>query len=80
VFATSFGARGLAACFGASTVMLGSGAAGVAVCDAAGPNSKTADMTATAEGTTKLDDNLMTMSSRGRTCHPNASTLPQIIK
>jgi hypothetical protein len=32
----------------------------VAVCDAAGPHSKTVDKTATAEGAIKLDGNLMT--------------------
>jgi hypothetical protein len=61
VFATCFGRCGLATCFGASTVMEGSGAAEPgAVCDAAGPHNKTADKTATAEGAIKLDDNLMT--------------------
>jgi hypothetical protein len=66
VFATCFGLFGLATCFGASTVMWGSGLAeSVAVCDAAGPHSKTVDKTATAEGAIKLDDNLMT-------CPPNA--------
>jgi hypothetical protein len=75
VFATCFGICGLATCFGASTVMVGSGPAEpVAVCDDAGPHSKTVDKTATAEGATKLDDNPMTMSSRGRTCRPNAYT------
>lgn len=52
---------GLAACFGASTVMEGSGAAApVAVCDAAGPHSKTVDKKARAEGATNFDDSLMT--------------------
>jgi len=36
----------------------------VAVCDVAGPHSMIVDTTATAEGATKLDDNLMTMFSR----------------
>jgi hypothetical protein len=80
VFATCFGICGLATCFGASTVIEGSGAAEpVAVCDAAGLHSKTVDKTATAEGATEVDDNLMTMPSRGRTCRPNAYTLPHII-
>ena len=48
---------GLAACFGASTVMEGSGAGElVAVCAAAGPHSKTVDRKAKAEGTTNLGD------------------------
>jgi hypothetical protein len=67
VFATS-GARlcglttgsarcGLAICFGAGTVMLGSWLVGpVAVCEAAVPLSNTVDRTATAEGATRLDD------------------------
>ena len=63
---------GLAACFGATTVMVGSEAAPVAVCEVAGPHSRIVDTAATAEGATKLDDNLMIMSSRGRTCRPNA--------
>jgi hypothetical protein len=58
VLTTGFG---LAACFGASTVMEGSGAAApVAVCAAAGPHSKTVDRKAKAEGATNLDDSLMT--------------------
>jgi hypothetical protein len=44
----------------------------VAVCDVAGPHSKIVDTTAAAEGATKLDDHLMTISSRGRTCRLNA--------
>jgi hypothetical protein len=59
----SGGLCGLATCFGASTVMLGSGAEPVVVCDTAGPHSKTVDKIATAEGATKLDDNLMTRPS-----------------
>ena len=51
---------GLAACFGASTVMEGSGVAEpVAICEAAGPHSKTVDKRAKAEGATNPDDNLM---------------------
>lgn len=62
MFATCFGLCGLATCFGASTVMEGSGAAEpVAVCDAAGPHSNTVDKTATAEGATTLNENLMTI-------------------
>jgi hypothetical protein len=34
----------------------------VGICDAAGAHSKTVDKAATAEGTTRLGDNLMTMS------------------
>src|SRR6185437_9490937 len=56
---------GLATCFGASTVMLGSDLTEpVGVSDAAGPHSKTVDKTAKAEGAAKPDDNLMT-------CRPN---------
>jgi hypothetical protein len=72
VFARCFGAKGLATCFGASTVTLGSEEAGpVAVCDVAGPHSKIVDKTATTEGATKLDDNLMTMFSQWRRCRLN---------
>lgn len=54
---------GFAACFGASTVMGGSVAAEpIGICDAAGAHSKTVDKAAMVEGTTRLDDNLMTMS------------------
>jgi hypothetical protein len=64
VFASCFGLSGLAACFGASTVMLGSGAVEPdAVCDTAvplGPHSNAVDKIATAEGAAKLDGNLMT--------------------
>jgi len=64
VFARCFGA--VAACFGASTVTLGSEEAGpVAVCDVAGLHSAILDTIATTEGATKLDDNLMTMFSPG---------------
>src|ERR1700761_3824522 len=59
-------ACGLAACFGASTVMSGSVPFGF-VCDAAGPDSRTVDNRATAEGATRLDDNLMAMSSGDET-------------
>jgi hypothetical protein len=66
VFARCFGADGLATCFGASTVTVGSeGAGAVAVCAVAGPHSKIVDTTATTEGATTLDDNLMTMFSPG---------------
>jgi hypothetical protein len=58
---------GFATCFGASTVTGGSVAAEpVGICDAAGAHSKTVDKTATVEGTTRLDDNLMTMSFQVR--------------
>jgi hypothetical protein len=61
---SGFGFCGLATCFGASTVMLGSGAAELAaVCDTAvplRPHNNAVDRIATAEGSTKLDDNLMT--------------------
>jgi hypothetical protein len=63
-FATCCGVCGLATCFGASTVMLGSVELGV-VCDIAvpvRPNSNMADMRATVEGETMLDDILMTRS------------------
>jgi hypothetical protein len=63
VFAPRSDTCGFATCFGASTVTGGSVALGPAViCDAAGAHSKTVDMTAMVEGTTRLDDNLMTMS------------------
>jgi hypothetical protein len=58
---------GLAVCFGATTVTLGS-AAPDAVCDIAGrpkPNSNAIDRMATAEGATKLDS-LMARSSEIR--------------
>jgi len=54
---------GLATCFGASTETGGIVAAEpVGICDAAGAHSKTVDNAAATEGTTRLDDNLMTMS------------------
>jgi len=56
----------LATCFGASTVMLGSGAAEpVAVCDTAVPlklQSNEIDKIAIAEGAKRLDEDLMTLS------------------
>jgi hypothetical protein len=55
---------GLATCFGATTVTPGSGVADPAVCDIAVPLSKAVDRMATAEAATKLDDNLMTVSSQ----------------
>jgi hypothetical protein len=64
VFATRLGLCGLATCFGAWTVMLGS-VEPVAVCDTAvplRPHSNAVDKMATAEGATKIDDHLMTMS------------------
>ncbi|WP_161494796.1 hypothetical protein [Bradyrhizobium canariense] len=39
----------------------------VGICDAAGAHSKTVDKTAMVEGTTRLDENLMTMSFQIRT-------------
>lgn len=63
---------GLAICFGASTVTAGRVAAEpVGICDAAGATSKTVDKAATAEGTTRLDDNLMTMSFQNRDGMPS---------
>ena len=64
---------GLAACFGASIETGGSELAGpVGICDAAGAHSMTVDKTTTAEGARKRDDDLMTMSFRGRRCRPIA--------
>jgi hypothetical protein len=61
VFAPRSDTCGFATCFGASTVTGGSVAAEpVGICDAAGAISRTVDKTATAEGTTKPGDNLMT--------------------
>jgi hypothetical protein len=52
--------------------MLGSGAVLGAVCDDAGLQSNTAtEKKATAEGATKRDDILMTMSFQGRARRPN---------
>ncbi|BBO12026.1 hypothetical protein TM102_34960 [Bradyrhizobium sp. TM102] len=63
VFAPRSDTCGFATCFGASIVTGGSVAAGpVGICDAAGAHSKAVDKTAIVEGTTRLDDNLMTMS------------------
>jgi hypothetical protein len=45
----------------------------VGICEAAGAHSKTVDKTATAEGTTRLDDNLMTMSFQIRDGMPYRS-------
>ena len=65
---------GLATCFGASTVMLGSGAAEpVAVCDTAVPlklHSNDIDKIAIAEGATKPDGNSYDhiLPNPGRTC------------
>ena len=56
-------ATGLAAGFGATTVMLGSWLV-VAVCEAAVPFSNTVDRTARAEGATRLDDILITGSPK----------------
>jgi hypothetical protein len=64
VSAACLGLCGLANCFGATTVTAGSVAEPVAVCDTAVPLSNEVDNTTTAKGATKLDDNLMTMSSR----------------
>jgi hypothetical protein len=75
VFATCAGlcgdlatCRGLATCFGATTVMLGSGAAEpVAVCDIAVSlrlHSNAVDRIAIAEGATKLDNDLMIISGQ----------------
>jgi len=63
VLAARSGLIGFATGFGASTVTGGSVLVEPAViCDAAGPHSKAVDKTARAEGTTKLDDSLITMS------------------
>jgi hypothetical protein len=59
VFGARSGVVGLATCFGASTETVGSWAGPVVVCDTAGPHSRTDDKTATAEGTTRLDDTFM---------------------
>ena len=69
---------GLATCFGASTVMLGSWAAEAGVgCDIAVPlrlHSNAVDRSAIAEGATKLDDDVMTISplNSGQKCRPDA--------
>jgi hypothetical protein len=72
VCATRCGGRcGLATCFGASTVMLGSWEPEpVAVCDIAGPlrpNSNAVDRIATVEDARRLDDDLMTCPSKSGT-------------
>ena len=72
---------GFATCFGASTVTGGIVAAEpVGICDAAGAHSKAVDKTATAEGTTKLDENFMSMSfpNSGRRCRPGKCTVTYI--
>ena len=72
MLAACLGLSGLATCLGASTVMLGSGVAAVAVCDMAvslGPHNNAIDRIATAEGATNLDDNLMTCPSKIRDGH-----------
>lgn len=71
VFASRSDTCGLGTCFGASTVTGGSVAAGpVGICDAAGAHSKAVDKAAMVEGTTRLDDNLMTMSFQCRDGNP----------
>ena len=71
VFAACSGlCGGLATCFGATTVTLGSELEEPAVCDTAVPpraHSNAVDRRATAEGATKPDDNLMIISSRAKT-------------
>ena len=72
------GLFGLAACFGATTVTVGSVADEPPVCDMAvppGAHSNTVDRIATAEGATRLDDTLMTHSPKsGHKCRPGADT------
>ncbi|CAL79832.1 hypothetical protein BRADO6183 [Bradyrhizobium sp. ORS 278] len=75
--AASCGRCGFAS-FGASTVTLGIEVAG-AICDAAGPHSNTAANPATAEGTTTLNDFLMTTSFPGRPQPPLAYTTPNYL-
>ncbi|WP_159450498.1 hypothetical protein [Bradyrhizobium mercantei] len=70
VFAVCVGRFVLATCFGASTVMDGSGLA-ESVCDAAGPHSKTVDNTATVEGATRLGNNLMRCPPKSGTEMPS---------
>ncbi|MBR1173134.1 MULTISPECIES: hypothetical protein [Bradyrhizobium] len=75
------GADGFAAGFGASTVTGGSVSVEPAlICDAAGPTSRTVDKAAMAEGTTRLGDNLMTMSfpNPARKCRAGNGTLTYI--
>jgi len=67
------GRCGFAACFGASTVMLGSWAGPVLICDSAvllRLNSNAVDRSAIAEGATKFDDLLMTIPHQIRDRHP----------
>jgi hypothetical protein len=66
------GLCGLATCLGASIVTLGSWVCEIAVPHA--PHNNAVDRTATAEGATKLNDNLMTMSlpNPGRDARPDA--------
>src|ERR1700761_5081030 len=80
--------RGVATCFGSTTVTLGSDVEGPAVCDTAalpGKHSIVVDKRTTAAGATRPDDNLMT-----RSLHPDrggllllrctlACTLPRIV-
>lgn len=73
VFAACAGRLVRAACFGASTVMDGSGLA-ESVCDAAVPHSRTVDNTATVEGATRLGDNLMTCPPKSGTEQPSRDT------
>ena len=72
------GLCGLATCFGATTVTVGSVADEPPVCDMAvppGAHSNTVDRIATAEGATRLDDTLMTHSPKsGHKCRPGADT------
>src|SRR4051812_516128 len=71
VFAPRSDTCGLATRFGASTVTGGIVAAEpVGICDAAGAHSKIVDKAAMVEGTTRLDENLMTMSFQSRTDIP----------
>src|SRR4051794_30125580 len=74
-FATCCGVCGLAACFGASTVMRGSAlAAPVAACETAvplRPHSIRVERIVTEQGATKLDDNLMTVCSQSGTEMPS---------
>jgi hypothetical protein len=70
VFAPRSDTCGLATRFGASTVTGGIVAAEpVGICDAAGAHSKIVDKAAMVEGTTRLDENLMTMSFQIRDGH-----------
>ena len=81
VFAPRSDTRGFATCFGASTVTGGIVAAEpVGICDAAGAHSKAVDKTAMAEGTTKPDDNFMSMSfpNAERRCRPGKCTVTYI--